>query len=94
MSERVGVSSVGVSGVSGVSRVSDVSDRRTCVLGPLDLCPGTVGPVSWDPGPVSWDRCVGVSECRSVGVSECRSVGRVRRVGRVGVSEFDTIDTR
>merc|ERR1712185_437058 len=23
-------------------------DRWTCVLGPLDLCPGTAGPVSWD----------------------------------------------
>ena len=33
MSERVGVSSVGVSSVSEVSGVSDVSDRRTCVLG-------------------------------------------------------------
>ena len=34
VSERVGVSSVGVSSVSEVSRVSDVSDRRTCVLEP------------------------------------------------------------
>ena len=34
-----------------------MSDRRTCVLGPLDLCPGTAEPVSWDRcGPVSWDR--------------------------------------
>ena len=48
MSERVGVSSVGVSSVSEVSGVSDVSDRRTCVLGLLDLCPGIAGAVSWD----------------------------------------------
>ena len=75
-----------------MSGVSDVSDRRTCVLGPQDLCPGTAGPVSWDLrtcvlGPLRGS-CL---RCRSV---ECRSVGRVRRVGRVGVSEFDTIDTR
>ena len=36
VSERVGVSSVGVSSVSEVSDVSDMSDRRTCVLGPQD----------------------------------------------------------
>ena len=47
VSERVGVSSVGVSSVSEVSGVSDVSDRRTCVLGLLDLCPGIAGAVSW-----------------------------------------------
>ena len=87
MSERVGVSSVGVSGVSGVSRVSDVSDRRTSVLGPLDLCPGTAGPVSWD----RWTCALGPLRKKnhfwgSVGVSGVSAVS--------DVSEFDTIDTR
>ena len=72
MSERVGVSSVGVSSVSEVSGVSDVSDRRTCVLGPLDLCPGTAAWVVSERVGVS---SVGVSGVSAVSdVSECRSL--------------------
>ena len=53
-------------------------DRWTCVLGPLDLCPGTAAWVV--------SECVGVS---SVGVSGVSDVSDVS-----DVSEFDTIDTR
>ena len=86
----------------GVEAVS-----RQCRLTPVSVCRAvsgcSVGAVSGllDSGDArTVSRCQAVSECRSVGVSgcragvECRSVGRVGRVGCVGVSEFDTIDTR
>ena len=50
-------------------------DRWTCVLGPLDLCPGTAGPlvlrsVGHSARPVSWDRrtCV-LCLCTIVGLN-------------------------
>ena len=82
MSSGVG----GVGGVNGVDRLGcqtcltagPVSwDRWTCVLGPLDLCPGTAGPV-FEP----W--CVEVSTVSTVS-TECRG-------GVEGVSVDTSVD--
>ena len=85
--------------------MSDVSDRRTCVLGPLDLCPGTAGPVSWDrwtcvlgpldlcPGTAAWvvSERVGVS---SVGVSGVSAVSDVSECRSLTLLTLDRHDAR
>ena len=57
-------------------------DRWTCVLGPLDLCPGTAGPV-FEP----W--CVEVSTVSTVS-TECRGCRGCRSVE--GSDTVDTVD--